>query len=163
MSRMTELYKLWIHHKASNIIRKNPYVLWSIICTINIFLCRQLTLQPQFCFRQLLLIKFAAFMFAGVLLVYLNRHRQRTIHSTGSGDEELRHLFKKIGTSENHAAICLVITKRWGFYCRPYATEVLLAVQFERNSIKTVIHDVISWLFSSFVHLLGMRWDRDRG
>ena len=50
-------------------------------------------------------------MFAGVLLVYLNRHRQRTIHSTGSGDEELRHLFKKIGTSENHAAICLVITK----------------------------------------------------
>jgi hypothetical protein len=79
---------------------------------MNIFLRRQLTLQPQFCFRQLLLIKFGAFMFAGVLLVYLNRQKQRTIHSTGSGDEELRHLFKKIGTSENHAAICLVITKR---------------------------------------------------
>jgi hypothetical protein len=35
-------------------------------------------------------------MFAGVLLVYLNRQRQRTIHSTESGGEELHHLFKKI-------------------------------------------------------------------
>jgi hypothetical protein len=87
---------------------KNKYFL----CNINTFLYRELTLQTQFCFRQLLLIKFGAFMFASVLLVYLNRHKQRTIHSTGSGDEELRHLFKKIGTSENHAAICLVITKR---------------------------------------------------
>lgn len=77
-------------------------------------------------------------------------------HSTESRDEELRHLFKKIGTSENHDATCLVITKRRGFYCRPYSTVVLLA-GFERNSIKTVIHDVISWLFSSFVHLLEMR------
>jgi hypothetical protein len=51
-------------------------------------------------------------MFTGVLLVALNKVGLCTPHSAESKEKELRHLFKKIGTSENHAATCLVITKR---------------------------------------------------
>jgi hypothetical protein len=93
------------------------------------------------------------FSFSITLFIYLNRKGQCTPHSAQ------RQLKKSEGARITMRFICFYKKNSEYYTVVPNSSSFL--TELERNNIKTMTHDFTSWLHSSFVHLLEMRWNRD--